>query len=36
VGDGLQGVFHTHRPQGWAPTKNHPLSIFQDFIGPDP
>ena len=22
VGDGLQDVFHVHRPQGWAPTKN--------------
>ena len=21
MGDGLQGVFHAHRPQGWAPTK---------------
>ena len=20
MGDGLQGVFHAHRPQGWAPT----------------
>jgi hypothetical protein len=22
VGDGLHGVCHAHRPQGWAPTKN--------------
>jgi hypothetical protein len=34
VGDGLQGVFHAHRPQGWA-TKNDPLPVVQDFKGPD-
>jgi len=35
VGDGLQGVFHTHRPQGWAPTKNDPLPVVQGFKNPD-
>jgi hypothetical protein len=28
VGDGFQGVFHAHRPQGWAPTKNRSLAIL--------
>ena len=35
VGDGLQGVQHAHRPQGWAPTKIYPLPVTQDFKGPD-
>jgi hypothetical protein len=25
VGDGFQGVFHAHRPQGWALKKIHPF-----------
>ena len=28
VGDGFQGVFHAHRPQGWAPTKKRSLAIL--------
>jgi hypothetical protein len=35
VGDGLQGklkgVCHAHRPQGWAPTRIHPLHVNQDY-----
>ena len=36
VGEGFQGVFHAHRPQGWAPTKDSgPLPAVQDFKGTD-
>jgi hypothetical protein len=28
VGDGFQGVFHAHRPQGWAPTKKRSLAVL--------
>jgi len=28
VGDGFQGVFHAHRPQGWARTKKRSLAIL--------
>jgi hypothetical protein len=34
VGDGFQGMFHAHRPQGWAPTKNHRSKVVQDFKRP--
>jgi hypothetical protein len=27
VGEGLQGVCHAHRPQGWAPTKKRSLAL---------
>jgi hypothetical protein len=35
VGDGLQGdavegVFHAHRPRGWAPTKKHAHAVQGD------
>ena len=36
MGDGLQGVLHTHRPQGGLlQKKRYPLNNFQDFIEPD-
>jgi hypothetical protein len=35
VGDGFQGMFHAHRPQGWTPTKSHRSKVVQDFKRPD-
>jgi hypothetical protein len=29
MGDGLQGVFHAHRPQGWAPTKRMSTEVCE-------
>ena len=28
VGEGFRGVFHAHRPQGWAPTKKRSLAVL--------
>jgi hypothetical protein len=34
VGDVLQGVFHAHRPRGWAPTKKAiPWMLFKTSRG---
>ena len=35
MSEGLQGVCHAHRPQGWAPTKSNPLHVVQNFKGSD-
>ena len=36
VGEGLQSMFHAHRPQGLAPAKSDPLHAVQNSKGQDP